>query len=344
MIINSNISIHAGALEKEGQQAGKFGTVSISGQKKTEGKEQSLAIKLNGQQDPIEQKKALAKKRAYQIIRDALATEMKMDANVQEVKDHADMLRKELTKAQDEIGKINEEKEDWRKECGVEKDSEEQKDLELLEKREAYQRGDTSKKLTEEEEKRVAELDERGYTEYQKRALELEKSKAPYTAAVQKAEAGIIADNAVVRGTRLERLKKDLIRKAQNEEEEMLAEASREVIGMLVDEAKDHMDEKSEELQEKAEEKKAEKEAEQEKLDAAKQRREEMEAMANPEKASENQTSVSQTDNISGDKMTEAMVQLDGQKGDFQREIEEIMRKMKLMTEDIKGVKVDESL
>ena len=161
---------------------------------------------------------------------------------------------------------------------------------------------------------------------------------------MQKAEAGIIADNAVVRGTRLERLKKDLIRKAQNEEEEMLAEASREDIGMLVDEAKDHMDETSEELQEKAEEKKAEKEEEQEKLDAAKQRREEMEAMANPEKASENQTSVSQTDNISGEKMTEAMVQLDGQKGDFQREIEEIMRKMKLMTEDIKGVKVDESL
>ena len=40
--------------------------------------------------------------------------------------------------------------------------------------------------------------------------------------------------------------------------------------------------------------------------------------------------------------MTEAMVQLEGHKEDYQREIEEMMRKMNLMAEDIKGIKVDE--
>lgn len=341
MTIHSNINIRAGALDREQQQAGAFGVVSISGQKKKNGTE-NQGMKFGGQIDPIEQKKALAKKRAYKIIKDALAGELKRDADVQVVKDHAEQLRCDMAQAQNEIARIDGEKEKWREECGVAEDSEEQKDLELLEKREAYERGDFSKELTKEEKEHLAELDKRGYTDYQKKALEMEKKKAPYTDTVQKAEAGIIADNAVVRATRLERLKKDFIREAQKEENEVLAAASKEIIGMLVDEAKDHMDEKSEELQEKAEEKKEEKEAEQEKIDAAKEKKEEMEALANPEKVSSEQTAATQVAPPSGDKMTEAMVQLDSNKGDYQKEIEEMMRKMKLVAEDIKGIKVDE--
>ena len=342
MTVNSSISIQAGALDKEQQQAGKFGTVSISGQKREEKKDTNPGLILNGQVDPIEQKKALAKKQAYKIVRDALANELKKDADVQEIKDHAEQLRNEMAQAQDEIMKIDAEKEDWRKECGVAEDSQEQKDLELLEKRAAYESGDLSKELTEEEKERAAELDKQGYTDYQKKALEMEKKKAPYTAAVQKAESGILADNAVIRATRLERLKKDFIRKAQKEENEILAAASEEIIGMLVDEAKDHMDEKSEELQEKAEERAEEKEAQQEKIDAAKEKKEEMESLAKPENVSSEQTAPTQVAPPSGDEMTEAMVQLEGHKEDYQREIEEMMRKMNLMTEDIKGIKVDE--
>lgn len=341
MNVKSNVSINVGMLDAE-QQTGKFGAVSISGKGKEEKKTDSQSLMLNGQFDPVEQKKALAKKQAYKIVRDALARELKMDSSMDEVRAHADRLQEDLDHAQNKISEINAEKESWRKECGVDMDSQEQKDLELLEKREAYARGDLSKALNEEEMERLSEIDAKGYTDYQKRALSLEKSKAPYEDTVNKAEAGIIGDNAVIRGTRLERLKKDLIRKAQNEEEDVLAESSREIMGMLVEEAKEHMDEKSEELQEKAEER-AEKEEEKEKqLEAAKERREEMEALANPEKAAEH-TSGPQTETISEDPVTETMVQLDSQRTDYQQEIEEMMRKMKLMAEDIKGIKVDES-
>ncbi len=41
--------------------------------------------------------------------------------------------------------------------------------------------------------------------------------------------------------------------------------------------------------------------------------------------------------------MTESMVQLDGQRADYQQEIEEMIKKMNLMAEDIKGIKVDGS-
>lgn len=342
MTINLNVRMQEKTADKE-LQTGMFGAVSISGKKQEKKSTDAGALMLNGQFDPIKQKKELAKKQAYKIVKDALANELKMDANVQEYRDHAVKLQTEMDEAQEEIRKINDRKEALRADSGVEADSEEQKDLELLEKRAAYERGDFSKALTEEESERVKALDERGYTEYQKQALEMENHKAPYEDTVNRAQNGIIADNAVIRGTRLERLKKDQIRKAQNEKDDMLAAASKEIIGMLAEEAKDHMDEKSEEIKEKAEEKKEEKEKQQEKLDAAKEKREEMEAQADVENESKENVPGAQSVSVEGDSVTEAMVQLDTQKGDFQREIEEMMRKMNLMAEDIKGIKVDET-
>lgn len=341
--MNTSININAGASDRE-LQTGKFGAVSISGRKQGDKKDGSGPVMLSEAFDPIAQKKELAKKRAYKIVKDALANELKMDSAVQEVKDHADRLREDLERAQTEIGRIEEEKEEWRRECGVDPDSQEQKDLELLEKREAYERGNLSKALTKEEQERLDVIDRQGYTEYQERALAMEKHKAPYEDTVNRAEAGIMSDNAVIRGTRLERLKKDFIRKAQNEAEDVLASASEEIIGMLVDEAKEHMDEKSEELQEKAEERAEEKEKQQEQLDAAKEKKAQMEALADPEKAKEDAPAAVQTGTDMSDPVTETMVQLDSQKADYQREIEEMMRKMNLMAEDIKGIKVDETI
>lgn len=338
MAINANVTIQAGMAGRE-QQTGKFGAVSISGKNREEKKEEDRSMLLSGQFDPIKQKKALAQKQAYRIVKDALANELKMDGNVQEVKDHARSLQAEMDAAQEEISRLNEKKEALRIDSGVDADSEEQKDLVLLEKRAAYERGDLSKALTEEEAERVQALDARGYTEYQKQALATDKLKAPYEDTVRRAQAGIISDNAVIRGTRLARLKKDPIRKAQNEKDDMLAAASKEILGMLVEEAKDHMDEKSEELQEKAEERAEKKEAEQEKLDAVKEKKEQMEEAA--ERAPEHAQTV-QTEPVSKDPVTETMVELDGQRADYQQEIEEMMRKMGLVEEDLKGIKVDE--
>lgn len=278
MAINVNVKMNGRSTEPE-FQTGKFGSVSVSGRKQDKENKGGGSLMLNGQFDPIEQRKAFAKKQAYKIVKDALANELKMDADVQEYKDHAERLQADMDRAQEEIGKLN---------------------------------------------ARQEELRENGVAEDDEEMLALERHKEPYEDIIYRAESGIISDNAVVRGARLERLKKDHIRRAQSERDDMLAETGREVMGMLVDEAKDHMDEKSEEIKEKAEEKKEEREKQQEKLDAAK------EESATQEPAIEKP-------------VAEAMVQLDTQKEDYQREIEEMMRKMKLMTEDIKGIKVDET-
>lgn len=300
MAINVNMRMNEKTADME-LQTGRFGTVSISGRKQDKENAKAGSLMLNGQFDPIKQKKAFAKKQAYKIVKDALASELKMDANVQEYKDHAEKLQADMDRAQEEIRKIDDRKESLRIENSVEEDSAEQRDLELLEKRAAYED------------------------------------------AVNRAQNGIIADNAVIRGTRLERLKKDYIRKAQNEKDDMLAAAGREIMGMLVEEAKDHVDEKSGEIEEKAEEKRAEKEEQQQKLDAAKEKREEMESLADAGNTSKENTTAAKPVSALKDPLTETVVQLDTQREDYQREIEEMMRRMNLMTEDIKGIKVDET-
>lgn len=275
MKINVSVKMNERSAETE-LQTGKFGSVSVSGRKQDKEKEDSVSSLLNGHFDPVEKRKEFARKQAYKIVKDALANELKMDADVQEYKDHAQRLQSDMDRAQEEIEKLN---------------------------------------------ARQEELREKGFAEDSEEMLALESHKEPYQDIVNQAQTGMISDYAVIRGTRLERLKKDPIREAQKEKDDMLAAAGREIMGMLVDEAKDYMDEKSEEIKEKAEEKRAEKEEQQEKLDTAKEKREEMEP----------------------DPVTENMVQLDTQRDDYQREIEEMMRKMKLMTEDIKGIKVDET-
>lgn len=258
----ANISIYAGAPDREGRFARNFGVVSVSGKRQEEKEGQTQGFLLNGQIDPIEQRKEIAKKQAYQIVKDALANELEMDEEMQKLEDEVDGLWEDLAQAKDKTSRI------------------------LIEKE-------------------------------------------------------IMANNAVVRGMKQERLKKDFIREAQRQKDDALGAASEEAIGMLVDEAKEKIDEKSEEAKEKAEERAREEKARQEKLDAAKEHRKEMEEVTNSEKAAGDNAADAQAEAVSDDAQAETMAQLDAQKADYQREIEEMMKKMKLLMEDIKGIKVD---
>ena len=122
-----------------------------------------------------------------------------------------------------------------------------------------------------------------------------------------------------IHNTEQGRLEKPAMLKAQEMADEILEAASKEIIGMAWAEAKDHIDEeqkKREELAEKAAEKKEELE---EKLEKAKEDREEAE------------------------EFTEAIKEATSM-DDVKREINEMLDKMKLIEEDIKGAKVDELL
>lgn len=311
---------------------------------------------LTGTFDPIEQKRAIARKRASKIIDDAFAGEKKIDEDVKNRMDLIKHYESMMGEANRKLAEIDEGKETLRQEYGVDPDSQEQKDLKLLEQ---YHR--ITKMPSPEERKLAIELMPSedwqrtmdlvnqgysgGYTEYQQRALELEQGRDVHLDHLRKAQKGLIEENAAIRGINQERLKHHTMVDAVGQSEEILENAGKEIMGMLVDEAVDHIDEKSEEEIEKAEEKKEEKKEEQEKLEEARERREEMEALADPEKAEkEHKRTEDESDSMYGDVLTEALLKMDGVKNDVQKEVADMVSKMKLAAEDLKGLKVDELL
>lgn len=335
-----NISIFSGTSSPFGPKAA---AADMFGRKQR-GRGTGFSPVLDGQYDPVEQKRAYAKKRAYQMVSDTFSSERKVDDSFKEREDMISHYRDMMGEAKRKIREIDDQKEQLRLEYGVEADSQEQKDLEILEKYNTDPMG-----MSEEDYRRAAQLDAEGkaggYTEYQQRALEWDKAKGPYLDHLYKAKKGIIEENAALRSMELERLKHSPMVEAVENAEDILEEASKDIIGMLQSEAVDHIDEKFEEEIEKAEESKEEKKEEQEKLDAAKEHREEMEALADPEKAEkEKKRQDNDTEVLSGDPVTEAMLKMDGVKNDIKREISEMVTKMNLAAEDLKGIKVDELL
>lgn len=343
MKVNSNVSLYVGAdytnqngRPERGQKNGGRQVNAV------------CAAFLGGQFDPIEQKRALAKKQVQKIIGDTYAGERKLDNDLKERASRIGDYYADYAKANRTIRDVDDKKEALREEYGVEMDSQEQDDLEFLERYERYKRGVVDMVLTPQElqsmMERGKELEDRGYTEYQQRALDMDAFKDIPMVNRRDALQGIYEEAGTIRGMQLERLKKDPMLKAQKQAEEILESVSDEIIGMLVDEAKDTIDEKNEEELEKAKDNKEEKKEELEKLEEAKERREEMEALADPEHAKKKENRPDQSELVLGDPITEGLLRMDNVRNDVKQEIADIMLKMKLVAEDFKGIEIDELL
>ena len=101
--------------------------------------------------------------------------------------------------------------------------------------------------------------------------------------------------------------------------------ASKEIIGMLMDEAKENVDEKMEETTEKAEEAKEKKEEQEEKLEEAKKEEENQDEMYNLSKEMNKIKKSAEQENIP----------------DIQKSVEQIVGELMLTMEDVKGAVVD---
>lgn len=347
MKVNQNVSIFAGA-----DINGRAGRGVLDG--KAQNGKTIFAAGLKGPFDPIEQKRALAKKQAYKIVGDTFASERKLDNELKGRADRVTQLQKEKGEAGRKIMEIDAAEEELRMQYDVDADSEEQADLEIMKKYARYKKTAgwplvTGDDFSEEEMKRAQELEEKGYaegyTEYQKRVMGMEPRRYPIEENIRDIGNEIIKENAIIRATDQERLKHHAMLDASKQAEEILAEASDEIIGMLVDEAKETIDKKQEEEQEKLEERKEEKKEKEEKLEAAEERRAEMEALADPEHAEEQirreRRRMVREDVLSGDVLTENLLKLDSVQNDVKQEVKDIMMEMKLVAEDIKGIKVD---
>ncbi len=240
----------------------------------------------NTLQDRIAQRKAQAQKEAMKIVGDAFAGELSVDEGVEESRRHIDSLQEEKKQLQEEAATID---------AGREK----------IEK--AYEAGEIS------EEDYQAEL-----KDFYQRKQESNKSLAEN-------ESGIMGENAVIRGTKLERLKHNPMGKAQNVADAVMEAASGEIVSMVMDEAKEKIDEESEKREEQAEKIEEKREEKEELIEKQKEHREEKEALLE-------------------EMPVEEVVSLSRTQTDIRQEVQEILDKMKLLAEDLKGAKVDETL
>ena len=242
-------------------------------------KSKVFAGDLNLIDDPVTKKRKEAQQKALKVVKDAWDIDRSIDADIQERRDHYDKMKTLYSEAQDEVLKINDQKKALREQHMVEPDSQEQKDLELLEKRQVCMSGKFNIELTEEEWKRCEEIDKAGLTNYQEQALELNKRSIHFRKELKEAQKGMKEDVAKIKAIRLERLKSDPMVEAEKNADQIMENASKEIIGLLKQEAIDNMDEKQQEAEEKAKDTKEEKKEEEKKLEEQKLERAKQEAM-----------------------------------------------------------------
>lgn len=379
---NQVISVSSAARQRAAEKAGK--------QARQQSDRKSIfAGDLGLQQDIITQRKQRAQKRALKIIGDAWNGDRKIDQNILDIRDRIIQLNAE----KEENNRIIAEGETWkealRQQYGVAADSQEQKDLELLEKEadakrhpldvqfteEERKRLDELKsqsfseedlellkkkeesevpgsgvRLTEEEEARVAELNAKKRTEYQERCLSIDSFQSTYEVRNDKIDAELRGHYATVRAIKQERLKYHGMVDAQKKADEVLEAAGKEIFGLLIDEAKEHVEEELEKPREEAKEKAEEKEEQEEKIEERKEKQEELEERIDEahEKNEEREALRREAEERSRDdadlleSMLDAGMGNVGNVSDVQSEIKNMLHKMKLLEEDIKGSTVDD--
>lgn len=145
--------------------------------------------------------------------------------------------------------------------------------------------------------------------------------------------AQIIGGNAAVRQISLDRLKDTSMRDAQDQAEDIMDATSREVMGMIASDVRDHIEKQAEEVMEAAKERKEEKEAEEARREKIREEKEQIEA---------------QTQNVQDDTQTTVEAPAPDQTTAIkdvtqkaQQEVRKVIEELALTDDDIKGAAVD---
>lgn len=302
---------------------------------------------LNLANDPIAQKKKEAQEQAWNVVKNAWENDKSVDDEIQNRKNHYAEMMQLKGEAEEQLADTKMDMKVLQELYEVKDDSQEQKDLELLERRQDQKNGVKNTSFTEEERKRLEELDQQPLTEYQQRALELNERAGKFKLDIRDYEGQMMDDSADVRGIKLERLKSDPMVEAQKEAEATKKAANDEIIGMLVNEAVDHIDEKLEENEEKAEEASEKKEEQEEQLDDMKEQRSVQEALIEGTKEAAEKAKAEVDRNQTPDIELGDILEITkgaGQSSEVQQSLEEIKNNMKLLEADLKGIKVDKEI
>ena len=290
-------------------------------------KERGNTSYMMKQTDPITLKREQAKKKAMGIIGDAYAADKKIDEGLDKRRELIDKLKEDVSDNQNMVNSIEADREALRISSGVSAENEEERELNLLVKEAESKFKGSDIELSDDERKEIETIKERGLTEYQTRSLAMKEDEKYYADAVYDAKRQIGMESSAIRKTENERLKSHAMIDAHKEADSIMKQAAKEAVLMAVDEAKDKLDMEAEEKKDAAKEKKEDEEELEERIEARRNEKKETER---------------RNDDISNvqENLLDSSVKVE----DAQQEIKDMMNKMKLVAEDIKGAAVDEQL
>ena len=278
----------------------------------------------------IDAKRLRARKQAMKLISDAWKSADMRDKNIDDMKlDKLNQLD-EITELKNKVSDLENEKEAYRVDYGVDKDSQEQKDLELLEKYQNNRYGSAEDTFSKEELDRLKELQNTPLTEYQEKVLKLNSSQIHFKDEIGQKELKIACTTASIALAEIDRDKSQEMLKAQDSADQIIGAVEGEVKNLLVNEGKDNIDDKVEENKEKADEAEKKQEEQQEKIDEKRKERKEQEEIIEGQAEADKLEMNASVKGNDIDHVTEA-----------QKQIVRIMKDNKLLNEDIKGIDID---
>lgn len=263
--------------------------------------------------DPIAEKRKEAQEKAWKVVSDAWDADKAIDKSVEDRQNHYNEMLEIVKEAQSHLKDMNEQVDALKEEYGI----------------------------TEETEFKDWP------SEYQQRYLELNKQASAFKKQIYDADKLMKDDIADIKAIALERLKSDPMADAQKTANAIEAAANDEIIGMAMQQAKDHIDEKMEEAEAKAEEKAEEEEAKEEKLEDLKEIKALQEAIIEGTKEAvaeaEARRQEKETPELPLDELIK-LTQMNTETDKAQKSLDEIKYSMNLLEADLKGIEIDEEI
>ncbi len=296
-----------------------------------QGRKTLFAGNLAVRPDPIQLKREQARKQALKLVGDAYQGQKKADEAMDAMAAQKQGFLDAAADAKEDLKASAALREELTEGYGVDPDSQEQKDLELLRKEieDQEMKGmdpQYESQLTEDEVKRLEEIHEAGYTDYQRDMLELDEREKVARETVVASEHAVLALSSAMGDMLVDSLKDQSMIKASGAAEEIVMAANKDIVDSLRLEGKEHLEEKAEETSEKIQEKEEQEREEEEKTESRETREDVLEEPA----ADSRETS--QT-------LSYSAVQ-----SSTDRELEELLDKLKLIDDDLKGAVVDSNL
>lgn len=298
----------------------------------------------------VQQRQGMARKQALKVVSDAFDGEKKLDAQMQSIKDEIKRLQDEINEKAAETRDNDARLKELQEAYGIDPDSEENNELSKL----AFKMNNSKDGLSDEEISKMSEYQQQALyfvANNQQNSLDIERAKAQQMGNVQG-----FAD------MKRERAKSQDMLKAQDEAEDIMEAAGEEAIALLTQEAVEHVDEeqkeREEEAKEAAEKKKEEKKEEAKKLEKEAMQQEMIENIK--EHAAESQRTSADTkraiarreraeaDSMGAEDAQRTIISESASMEDTQNavnsEITNILNKLSLLSNDVKGSAVDSQI